>query len=41
VKRKDLERLLRNHGWTKAREGAKHSVWENAAGARHQRFLDT
>jgi mRNA interferase HicA len=33
VKRKDLERLLRDHGCTKAREGAKHSVWENAAGA--------
>lgn len=32
TKRTDVERHLRQHGCTKAREGAKHSVWQGPAG---------
>jgi len=27
MKRRDLERYLRAHGWTLARHGGKHDVW--------------
>jgi hypothetical protein len=33
LKLRDFERLLREHNCTKVREGSKHSIWENAAGA--------
>ncbi|MBA2450147.1 MAG: type II toxin-antitoxin system HicA family toxin [Chloroflexi bacterium] len=29
MKRRDLERHLREHGCVPLREGARHSVWEN------------
>jgi mRNA interferase HicA len=34
IKRTDVGRHLRQHGCIKAREGAKHSVWQGPAGAR-------
>jgi mRNA interferase HicA len=31
MKRRDLLRHLRQHGWQLVREGAEHSMWENLA----------
>lgn len=29
IKRRNLERHLRDHGCARLREGAKHSIWQN------------
>jgi len=31
MKRRDLLRQLRQHGWRLVREGGEHSIWENPA----------
>ena len=33
MKRRELERRLRELGWTLQRHGGKHDVWSNAAGS--------
>ncbi|NJL29401.1 MAG: type II toxin-antitoxin system HicA family toxin [Thermoanaerobaculia bacterium] len=36
MKRRDLERKLRERGWTLVRHGGRHDVWSNADGTKSE-----